>query len=148
MEGKVSTIRSIEQRFGRTFAPWGIALPPEDVEARRRGKIVASGWAIWYLFGEDGRGGYLDYYASHRMTDDRHVRLREGSPTEHLPAIRTFRIVSQDPVEDARLKAEYHEHNRWVGRMLKEKGFGVAGDEPLSVQVNRHLRLGGEEDNS
>lgn len=26
--------------------------------------------------------------------------------------------------------------------MLREKGFGVAGDEPLSVRVNRHLRLG------
>ncbi len=26
--------------------------------------------------------------------------------------------------------------------MLKEKGFGVAGDEPLSIVVNRHLRLG------
>ena len=41
-----------------------------------------------------------------------------------------------------RLEAEYLGHNRRVGRTLKEKGFGVAGDEPLNVQVNRHLRLG------
>ena len=139
---------SIEQRFERTFAHWDIALPPEGVTERRRGKIFAGGWAIWYLFGSDEQGGYLDYYASHCMTDDRHVRLREGGLTEHLPAIRTFRIVSPDPVEDARLKAEYLEHNRRVGRMLREKGFGVAGDEPLSVQINRHLRVGGEGDNS
>jgi len=98
---------------------------------------------IWYLLGEDERGGNLDYYASHRMTDDRHVRLREGSPAEHLPTVRTFRIGSKDPEEDARLKTEYLEHNRQVGRMLMEKGFGVAGDEPLSARVNRHLRLGG-----
>ena len=40
-------------------------------------------------------------------------------------------------------EAEYLEHNRRVERMLKEKGFGVAGDESLGVRVNRHLRLGG-----
>ena len=130
----------------RTFAPWGIALPPEDVEAKRRGKIVEGGWAIWHLFGEDERGCYLDYYASHRLTDDRHVRIREDGPAEPLPTIRTFRIASQDPREDTRLEAEYLEHNRRVGRMLKEKGFGVAGDEPLSVRVNRHLRLGGDKE--
>lgn len=95
---------------------------------------------------EGGRGGRLDYYASHGMTDDRHVRVREGSPAEHLPAIRTFLSRSRDPGDDARLRAEYLEHNRWVGRMLREKGFGVAGDEPLSVQTNRHLRLGGDEE--
>ncbi len=134
---------SIEERFNRTFAPWRIVLPPQDVEARRRGKIVGGGWAVWYLFGEDERGVYLDYYASHRMTDDRHVRLREDGPPERLPAVRTFRIVSRDPEEDARLEAEYLEHNRRVGQMLREKGFGVAGDEPEGVQINRHLRLGG-----
>ena len=53
-------MRSIEERFGRTFVPWGIALLPEDVQARRRGKIVAPGWAIWYVLGEDDRGGNLD----------------------------------------------------------------------------------------
>ena len=138
-------MRSIEVRFGRTFAPWGLPLPPEDVRERRRGKITGGGWAIWYLFGEDERGGYLDYYASHRMTDDRHVRLREDGPAESLPTIETFLIRSRDPEEDARLKAKYLEHNRRIGRMLRDKGFGVAGDEPLSVRVNRHLRLGEEE---
>ncbi len=58
-----------------------------------------------------------------------------------LRTIAKFRIASQDPIEDARLKAEYLEHNRRVGRMLEEKGFGVRGDEPLSVRVNRHLRF-------
>ena len=90
-------MRSIEERFGRTFAPWGITLPPEAVQARRRGKLVEDGWAIWYLFGEDERGAHLDYYASHRMTDYRHVRLREGGPAESLPTIRTLRIASKDP---------------------------------------------------
>ena len=78
------------------------------------------------------------------MTDDCHVRVREKGPAEHLPTVRTFLIRSRDPEEeDPRRKAEYLEHNRRVGRMVKEQGCGVEGDEPLRVQVNRHLRLGG-----
>jgi hypothetical protein len=75
------------------------------------------------------------------MTDDRHVRIREDGPAEPLPTVETFRIASKDPEKDARLEAEYLEHNRRVGRMLEEKGFGVAGDEPASVRVYRHLRF-------
>jgi hypothetical protein len=80
------------------------------------------------------------------MTDDNHVRIREDGGTESLPAMSTFRIVSQDPEEDARLEAEYLDHNRSVGRMLEQKGFGVAGDEPASVGINRYLRLGGDKE--
>ena len=138
-------MRRIETRFRLAFARWGIALPPEHVRERRRGKIVASGWAIWYLFGEDERGEYLDYYASHRMTDDRHVRIRESGDSESLPAISAFRIVAPDPEENARLEAEYLERNRRVERVLEEKGFGIAGDEPGSVRMNRYLRRGEEE---
>jgi hypothetical protein len=138
-------VSKIERSFRLTFYRWGIALPPEDVRERRRGKIVAARWAIWYLFGEDERGGYHDYYASHRMTDDRHVRIREDGAEERLPTVSTFLIRSPDPTEDARREAEYLEHNRRVGRLLEEKGFGIAGDEPGGVQMNRYLRMGEEE---
>jgi hypothetical protein len=134
----------IEERFRDHFSPWGITIPSEHVRERRRGKLVEGGWAIWYLYGEDERGEYLDYYASHRMTDDRHVRIYESGEVERLPTINTFRLVSQDPEEDARLEAEYLDKNRRVARMLEEKGFGAEGDEPGGVLINRYLRLGGE----
>ncbi|MDP9439465.1 MAG: hypothetical protein M3P49_12105, partial [Actinomycetota bacterium] len=57
----------IEEGFAERFSHWGIRLPSEAVRERRQGKIVEAGWAIWYLFGSDERGEYLDYYASHRM---------------------------------------------------------------------------------
>ena len=57
-------------------------------------RITCRKGAIWHLFGSDDRGGYLEYYASHRMTDDRHVRLREDGSVEHLPAMRIFLIRS------------------------------------------------------
>jgi hypothetical protein len=50
----------MEERFRDHFAPWGITIPSGHVRERRRGKIVDGGWAIWYLFGEDEGGEYLD----------------------------------------------------------------------------------------
>jgi hypothetical protein len=131
----------IVERFRHDFGPWGIALPPEHARDRRRGKIVASGWAIWYLFGSDDRGEYLDYYASHRMTNDRHVRIREDGGEESLPTVESMRPASRDPEEDARLATEHLAENRRVARMLEEKGFGMEGGEPGGVQVNRYLAL-------
>ena len=131
----------IEDRFSQTFSTWGFRLPPEDVAARRRGKIVKAGWSIWYLFGSDETGDYLDYYASHRMTDDEHVRIRSDGQVESLPTISSIRICSDDPEEDKKLEAAYLAENRRIARLLEEKGFGLSGNEPGGVQINRFLHL-------
>lgn len=145
MAQEAKTMKEIEERFRRDFGPWEISLPPEDVEERRRGKILAAGWAIWYLFGSDERGGYLDYYASHRMTSDRHVRIYEDGGEESLPTVSTMRPASRDPEEDARLAAEHLAENHRVAAMLAGKGFGMEGNEPGGVQINRYLALGRNE---
>jgi hypothetical protein len=77
--------------FNRDFSRWAIRLPPEDVAHRHRGRINQEGWAIWYLFGTEDRGEYLDYYAAHRMTDDRHIRIYASGEREDLPTIQSFR---------------------------------------------------------
>jgi hypothetical protein len=127
--------------FAKAFKAWKISLPKDDVDSRRRGRIMKSGWAIWYLFDSDRKGEYLDYYASHRMTNDRHVRIYSNGDIEELPAIGEFRLNSQDPKEDARLEAEYYAENQRVAEMLAAKGFGLQGDEPGGVQINRFLHL-------
>lgn len=134
-------MKEIESQFNDTFSPWNIRLPPEDIANRRRGKIVEAGWAIWYLFGSDEKGEYLDYYASHRMTNDRHVRLYANGEREALPTIAEWQLVSKDPEENDRLEAEYFANNRRVARMLEAKGFGIVGDEPGGVQMNRFLHV-------
>ena len=132
---------AIETQFNKYFQHWDVSLPADDVSRRRRGYIAKAGWAIWYLFGLDERGEYLDYYSSHRMTDDTHKRIYADGTTEELPSIASFRIVSHDPVEDARLEAEYFARNQEVARMLEEKGFGMTGSEPGGVAINRYLHL-------
>jgi len=123
--------------FAKVFEPWSIRLPDDDVRERRRGKINEAGWTIWYLFGSDEKGEYLDYYATHRMTSDSHTRIREDGTVEALPELEEMYIGSADPLEDAIRQAEYLRRNRKVARMLEEKGFGLSGDEPLSNQVRR-----------
>ena len=133
---------SLDQRivnFNRSFETWSIELPKEAVENQQRGKIVKSGWTIWYLFGRDEAGDYLDYYASHRMTNGRHVRLYADGSSKGLDSYRSMRIVSDDPEEDRRLENEFWEHNECVSRELESKGFGLEGDEHPSTVINRVL---------
>lgn len=132
---------TIESIFNETFSHWEIRLPREAVEQHARGRIIQAGWAIWYLLGSDEKGEYLDYYASHRMTGDRHVRIYADGTCEDLPAIAAGRRRSDDPEEDARLDADYYAKNQEVSEMLERKGFGLKGNEPGGVQINRYLHL-------
>jgi hypothetical protein len=137
---------TIKAQFDAEFREWKIRLPARDLKARRPGRIFKVGWAIAYVFGRDEQGEYLDYYASHRMTEDDHIRLRDGICREALPVIFGWRIVSPDPEEDARWEAEHIAKNREVARMLEAKGLGMSGDEPGGVLMNRFLRLGGADE--
>jgi hypothetical protein len=127
----------IEEQFSQSFQVWRIQLPREAVEKRQRGKIVEAGWTIWYLFGSDDDGEYLDYYASHRMTNDSHVRIYEDGRVESLESPWELRPTSKDPEENARMENEFWEHNERVSRLLEEKGFGLQGDEHGSAIVRR-----------
>jgi hypothetical protein len=135
-------VNSIQSNFEHDFRLWAIRLPDEDLALRQRGKIVESGWAIWYLFGSDEKGEYLDYYASHRMTDDSHVRLYADGDKEQLPTLGGLRLASADPERAAILEAEYFAENQQIAALLEAKGFGVVGDEPGGVMINRALRVG------
>ena len=130
-------MRGIEAQFRESFSYWRLELPREAVQNRQRGKIVEAGWTIWYLFGADERGEYLDYYSSHRMTSDSHVRLYDDGRVEGLESLWEMRQSSNDPDEEERLKAEFWEHNERVARLLEEKGFGLQGDEHDSAKVRR-----------
>ena len=125
--------------FNKYFEAWEIKLPGKAVKNRQRGKIVSNGWTIWYLFDTDEAGEYLDFYASHRMTNDRHVRLYADGNSRHLDTYRSGRAISNDPEEDRRLENEFWEHNERISRELEAKGFVLEGDEHPSTLVNRVL---------
>lgn len=133
-------MKIIEEKFNSRFARWGIVLPTEDIAPRKRGKIVKSGWAIWYLFGADDKGEYLDYYSQHRMGGD-HCRLYENGERQGLPTMWEVCRVTGNPVADAKEREIFLKHNLEVSNLLAEKGFRMEGDEPTGVQVNNLLRI-------
>jgi hypothetical protein len=123
----------IVKLFAEQFAPWGIILPDHAIRDQEPGSIQAQGWRIRYQFGADGRGAYLDYYASHRMGDDRHVRIYASGEVEELPAYvgTAFRPAGATPEEDAEVVRRLAEHNARVTEELAAKGFDELTDSPM-----------------
>ena len=114
--------------FNKHFERWGIALPPDAEQRCPRGTIVHRGWTIKFVFGVDDDGKFLDFCAAHRMTNDRHVRLRANGHAESLPTY-------PDAME--RWSPERIES---VTELLEAKGFGITGDEHGSYLVHEYLR--------
>ena len=113
--------------FEERFEYWKITIPAEDIATRRRGEIVGEhGWYVQYLFGADEHGEYVDYYASHRMTDDEHRRLRPNGSVEDLPIVVSAYIYREEiPGDRERAEGEYLEENRRAAELLDAKGFGL-----------------------
>lgn len=91
------------EAFENDFARWDLHLPAEAIESRRAGQIRHAGWSIRYNFGRDGRGAYLDYYASPRDVrddppgDDWHVRLYDSGERATLPPVLEAYMYGRDP---------------------------------------------------
>jgi hypothetical protein len=111
--------------FREYFAHWGIVLPEADVMGRRPGEILHHGWRIQYLFGQDDEGEYLDFYAEHRMTNDRHERVHESGKTEGLPAYCDMTFFPVDATESKKreIMKETSRRDREVAALLESKGF-------------------------
>ncbi len=113
------------QKFAERFATWGIRLPMPALVARKPGHIYSEGWFIWYRFGLDQWGEFLDYYANHRMSGESHVRIRDDGREEYLLTMSNLMPTSSDPAEAERMKIEYYARNREIAQMVREKGFDL-----------------------
>ena len=104
----------IKKEFNKYFSNWNIKLPEEDLDKRCRGFIQDSGWLIQYCFGKERELEYLDFYAAHRMTDDRHHRIYENGEIKDLPSLDSFYLADSEEPELT---------NSEVAQMLIDKGF-------------------------
>lgn len=133
---------ALRQAFNSQFAQWKIELPTGAAAPGVVWLIVSAGWTIWTLFGnEDGRE-FLDYYATHRMTNDRHARIFAEGHEVGLPAIEGGYVVPQGATteEEAELRARHFARNQEIERMLDDKGFVMTDKAPMSAQINRYLQ--------
>ncbi len=137
-------LEQLRQRFNRTFAPWGIELPLDALSPGVVRLIAQRGWSIWTRLDidpEDGRE-HLDYYAMHRMTDDRHVRLSADGEEENLPSIAEGYVTPEGATvaEQEEARNRYFAHNQAVKKLLEEKGFVMTDQAHGSALVNRYLQ--------
>lgn len=61
----------------RYFRAFAIRIAVEDAVVDTRRTLRQDGWAITYRVDDDSAGGpVLEFYATHRMTNDRHGVIR------------------------------------------------------------------------
>ena len=108
----------IKECFDEKFQNWQIALPSEDLQQRTRGSIQKNGWTINYLFGQEDGKEYLEYFASHRMTNDTLNRIYEDGSEALLGYCQEFYLAGNQSAEQ-----EYLEHNRKFYQEAEDKGL-------------------------
>lgn len=123
----MSDWEQIRQQFNRHFAHWNIELPVDALPPGQVWSILQRGWSIqlrFYTDTEDGRN-HLDYYAMHRMTNDRHCRMYADGDEESLPAMEYMYAIPANATEEEEeeAQAKYIARNQEIGKLLEEKGF-------------------------
>lgn len=112
--------RALERAFAKNFSNVAIGL---DATSPPLGELQGHGWLIQYAFGCDEHGDYLDVYASHRMTNDRHVRLRPSGSVDQLPALSTLMAVLEPSGDREQTEDAFYARNRAIAGSLIAKGF-------------------------
>ena len=118
-------MNNIHEVFADYFQHWGSSLLTDALQACQPGEIRSHGWRIQYQFGTNNSGGFLDFYASHQMTNDSHLRIYESGETEDLPAYWDMIVYPANATTKQKKQAEreYQQHHAEVSKELKRKGF-------------------------
>ena len=113
-------MRLIKEYFEGYFSHWEIELSVTIFNKRLNGYIHDdSGWLIQYCFGIEDGLEYMDFYAYHNMTNDRHIRIYENGEAKDLPAYCSGYVLD----DDGSGKRAYKKHNAEVTKSLIDKGF-------------------------
>jgi hypothetical protein len=132
----------IVDAFNGYFVNFPIRIEVSDVAVGTRRGIAERGWRITYRVDPDD-GGFpsLEFYATHRMTNDRHVRIWADGHVEELDAIHEFfGFDPKVPGSKAAAEAEYLRHNRAIAEQLRARGLYPDGD------INAFLRTQGADE--
>jgi hypothetical protein len=75
-------------QFNDYFKHWQITLPEAEMEIPETPvRISHSGWMITMIFGSEHDLPWMEIYAVHRMTNDRHIRFHVDREYDVLPAL-------------------------------------------------------------
>lgn len=109
---------AMKATFDQQYRQWQITLPLKDVHDRRAGTIRQQGWLINYHFSREGQREFIEYFASHRMTNDTLWRIWDDGAAELVGYCQEFFLAGDEQAEQA-----YFAHNREFYQMVQEKGL-------------------------
>ncbi len=113
-----SSLKKIKPVFDKKYAAWGIVLPEASLKDQARGSISYNGWTINYQFGMEGGQRYLEYFASHRMTNDTLNRICADGREEVLGYCQEFYLAGNPKAEQDSIA-----HNHEFYETVKSKGL-------------------------
>jgi len=129
-------VAGVQSRVAETMTV-DLLMGEENGHAFDRGGLHI-GWS-WGV--DTSRGDYLDLLWEHRMAGIYASRYWPDGSIDRIPTPAELRLVSSDPVEEARLVDEYVEHNRRTYADLRERGLlPPVGDNAGSQDINEYLR--------
>ena len=111
-------IDKIKQVFDEEFESCNITLPEEDLIERRKGSIRKVGWIINYRFGIEAGNEYIEYFTTHRMTNDTLNRIYENGNRELVGYCQIF-YAANDPGAER----NYYVHNQKFYEKVKSSGL-------------------------
>jgi hypothetical protein len=124
----------IAESFNEYFASSNVRISPQDVVVGRADAIAEEpserwphpSWYVQYRVDADDDGQpCLEFYATSRMTNDRHARIAADGRGEHLEA--PLDVYSHDPNAPAEVRAtareEFERRNREITDRLRARGF-------------------------
>jgi len=111
------SLETVKLIFDEQFAAWEITLPADSLDERQGGSMVKHGWAINYQYGTADGIDYLEYFASHRMTNDTLNRIYTVGREELLGYCQVFFEADNEQAEQ-----DYFEHNREFYAEVKRRG--------------------------
>lgn len=125
----------IKKSFDQYFLNWEIVLPEGNLTNRLAGNILKAGWTIRYNFGMEHGREYLEFYAVHRMTDDRHSKIYDDGEIVDLDAISSMILynpkIPGDEEQQSRINCE---RNKRIYKELQDKGLDI-------MSINTYLSL-------
>jgi len=119
----------IADAFNRYFANFNIRVEAGEVRVGSRRDIRTRGWRITFRVMPDDAGSpSLEFYATHRMTNDRHVRIWADGHVEELDAILAGLGSRRGPVND-RATTGNDPIARERKRPARQSGDGITADQ-------------------
>lgn len=122
---------------------WDVAIEsppggPRSGFARQKG---GSG-LVRYVFGEDERGGFLEFYSFHRIWGDLHARIYDDGTAEPLDILETTIAPTDDAAEYKREVEAQNLRNQRLLKELDEAGLLSGGPVPASFEINAAIVTG------